>query len=93
MISKNCGKDSYSPSVLVDCWFQWKGAIDCGYTERIWPAVELRKLSRRAAETFYRAGFREGDLVAVLLSNTVAFPTILISLLDLGCNPVLMYAA
>jgi long-chain acyl-CoA synthetase len=78
---------------IVSHWSRWEGAIECAYTGRTWSAKELRHLCALVTEKLFQAGLREGDSVALVLSNTVAFPVTLISLLELAGNPFLVYAA
>ena len=88
------GSDALTgPPELLRHWRQWQGAVDCQYTGKTWSAAELRDLSDRAAQEFSEAGLREGDLVAFVMANTAAFPGCLMALLEIGCNPVLVYAA
>ncbi len=85
--------DNSTRPELLAAWRQWKGAVDCEYTGRAWLANELRNLTDKVASRFSRAGLQEGDNAALLLSNTVAFPVLLMALLRIGCNPYLMHAA
>jgi long-chain acyl-CoA synthetase len=73
-------------------WRRWKGAIECAGTGRTWAARELREHGGRIVGELERAGLKECDRVAIVLANTVAFPVVLMSLLELGCNPLLVYA-
>ncbi len=78
---------------ILTHWKRWRGAVECAYTGRTWSAQELRHLCALVTEKLVQAGLREGDSVALVLSNTAAFPVTLTSLLELKCNPFLMYAA
>jgi len=78
--------------LVADAWEAWQGALDCGHTGRIWSADELRAVSSAIAR---RPAFRQlapGTPVIVALTNTVAFPVVLLALLQRCCNPLLMFA-
>ncbi len=77
---------------LLERWREWQGAIDCGHTQAVWAAANLRRLSGDFARTLAQAGLREGECVALVLANTVAFPIAFMAVLELGCNPVLVFA-
>ena len=89
--TKNCSLAG-KPEML-DHWRQWEGAIDCGFTGKIWSAAELHDLTRGMVNRLIQVGLREGDIVALLLSNTAAFPVALLTLLETGCNPLLIWVA
>ncbi len=82
---------SGNPFVL-ESWDVWAGALDCGYTARVWQARDLRKL---ADALVARLSFRQippGAPVIFMLANTAAFPVALMALLQKGCNPLLVFA-
>lgn len=54
-------------------WERFSGAIDCGASGRVWNSDELIKLSKSVADSFMDKGLEKGDIVAVLLTNTVSF--------------------
>jgi acyl-coenzyme A synthetase/AMP-(fatty) acid ligase len=66
--------DRMNPGPLDRAWAEWEGAVDCGFSERLWSASELRQEVRRAAAHLAGEGVGKGHRVAVMLSNTAAFP-------------------
>jgi long-chain acyl-CoA synthetase len=89
-----CGRGSLQGSAaLLDLWSRWKGGIGCAESQRDWPAEELREQSRRATSHLAALGLESSDLVALALPNTVAFPVLLMALLQLGCHPLLVHAS
>ena len=80
------------PPLLLDRWNGWAGAVECMYTGKTWRAAELRDCAKEAARRFSAAGVKDGDLVVFMLTNTAAFPVMFMALLELGCNPVLVFA-
>ncbi|MCL4217838.1 MAG: acyl--CoA ligase [Candidatus Hydrogenedentes bacterium] len=85
-------RDLAGPSLLLDHWKSWAGAVECMYTGKTWHAAELRERADEAARRFSTAGVKEGDLAVFMLTNTAAFPVVFMALLELGCNPVLVFA-
>ncbi|MDP6932401.1 MAG: class I adenylate-forming enzyme family protein, partial [Myxococcota bacterium] len=81
---------STGPHALLEAWESWKGGIDCEQTGRCWSAEELRVASSRLCTELSRTGLAPGDLVALLISNTVAFPVALVAVLQRGAHPVLL---
>lgn len=77
---------------LLDAWEAWEGGVDCHESGRIWTAKELRDASDRMSRELAVAGVEPGVLVALMLSNTAAFPVSLAALLALGAHPVLLSA-
>lgn len=78
---------------LLKSWEKFKGNIICEYSNRRWEASELVLLSQKLASEFLDAGLKEGDNVPVLLSNTVAYPVVLMALLYIKCNPLLLHVS
>ena len=78
------------PGPLEQAWTAWTGAIDCTASQRFWTADELRQQSQQASKLLTRHGVEEGQRVALLLSNTAAFPVWLMACLSLGACPVLL---
>ena len=78
---------------LLDLWSGWHGGIDCGKTGRFWPAGELRAAADAAAKCLTAAGIDRDETVALALSNTVAFPTMLMAVLRTGANAALLYVS
>ena len=78
---------------LIQSWGGSGGKIQCSYTKRLWDSSDLIKMSKHMAQDMSKSGFVRGDVVAVLLSNTVAFPVVLMALLYLECNPLLLHVS
>jgi acyl-CoA synthetase (AMP-forming)/AMP-acid ligase II len=78
---------------LLNAWKSWKGSVNCTYTKKLWGAKEIYETSNYLASKLSQTGFKEGDIVALILSNTAAFPISLYALLQLGCNPLLLHAS
>lgn len=74
-------------------WLEWDGGVQCGYTNRLWTADQMRFLSTELSTQLKSCGLRQGHNVAFVLGNSVAFPVALFSLLSLGCNPVLIHCS
>ncbi len=79
--------------LLLARWRTWNGAIDCGHSERVFSADELRALCDDVAEQLAAAEVKPGDPVVLALANTAAFPVLLMALLQLRCNPILAHPA
>lgn len=77
--------------LLLRCWQEWDGAVDCGWTERHWSAKELRQQSDSVARTLAELGIQPEERVGLMVSNTAAFPILLAALLEAECNPVLLH--
>ena len=75
---------------LEQAWADWSGAIDCTASQRVWSAAELREEGQRAAQLLRQHGVFPGQRVALLLSNTAAFPVWLMACLSVGACPVLL---
>jgi len=80
---------SARPTALLDAWTRWEGAVECAETGRCWTAASLRAAAERLAADLAESGVEAGALVALLVSNTAAFPTALMALLLHGAHPVL----
>lgn len=78
---------------LIELWEKYEGCMDCEYTKKVWNADELIMMSRNIADEMRKCGFEKGDIVAVLLSNTIAFPVVLMALLYVECNPLLLHVS
>lgn len=78
------------PRALLDAWVGWTGGVACQETARVWPAPALRAAATQLGRELADAGVVPGDLVALLISNTVAFPVALMALLERGAHPVLL---
>ncbi len=77
--------------VLLLHWFKWQGAIECQATGKIWHAKELVEISKTIATNLSKVGLSSGEVVAVVLGNTAAFPVMLMAVLMLDCNPLLLH--
>jgi len=86
-------KIDYSPNTVLKTWQDWNGAIDCGYTNVTWYADELKKIASEYSTQLINAGLKPGSTVALVLSNTIAFPVSFISLLKVGCNLLLLHGS
>jgi long-chain acyl-CoA synthetase len=86
-------KIDYSSNTVLKAWQDWNGAIDCGYTNQIWYADDLRKITSDYSTQLVNAGLKPGNTVALILSNTIAFPVSFISLLKVGCNLLLLHGS
>lgn len=80
-------------SELLTLWRNWQGGISCSYTQKLWNAKDLILLSEDIANKLFYQGLRRGDIVALLLSNSVGFPVILLATLMIGCNPLLLHVS
>ncbi|WP_333820177.1 class I adenylate-forming enzyme family protein [Ohtaekwangia sp.] len=78
---------------LLQSWLKWKGVIQCNFTQQVWPALHLQQASEQLSIQLRQAGICSGDIVALSLTNTAAFPVTLFSLLAIGCNPLLLNPA
>lgn len=85
-------KINLATSTLIDCWQHWKGGIDCHYSKQFWPAHELVSESFRLAHGWIEGGMKRGDVIAIVLSNTAAYPVALFAALLIDANPLLLYA-
>lgn len=74
-------------------WEKYEGNVHCGYTERVWSGKEMKQMSFDVAKQLSEMGIQKGENVAVLLSNTVAYPVVLTALLYLKCNPLLLHVS
>ncbi len=79
-----------SDHCVIDLWEHWEGGIICNYSKKIWPATQLREISELVTEKLKNFNLKPGDLILAALGNTVAFPTVLFSLLKIGCNVLLI---
>lgn len=86
-------KEEVKRDDLIKAWEVFQGSVDCGYTKKVWTSEKLRELSNRLALELKRYGVKRGDCVALMLSNTVAFPVVLLSLLFMECNPLLLHVS
>jgi acyl-CoA synthetase (AMP-forming)/AMP-acid ligase II len=80
-------------TLLLDYWEIWKGNFTCTYSNKNYSADELRLLSDRLTKRLQLLGMQEGENVALILANTVAFPLCLIATLGLKGNPILLHAS
>lgn len=78
---------------IIEHWNRWQGEIDCDATQKCWNSEELVYLTKSTAKSLSSSGLQEGDMVLFLLSNTVAFPVMLVSTLMLRCNPLLLHVS
>lgn len=78
---------------LLNVWKDWNGSVNCIYSKRIWHAANIEDASNRLAEKLSEINLEKGDIVALVLSNTAAFPISLYALLKLECNPLLLHAS
>jgi len=92
-IEGNDDKMDCSSNAVLKAWQNWNGAIDCGYSGVTWHSDELKRIADEYSTQFVNAGLKPGDTVAFVLSNTVAFPTLFISLLKVGCNLLLLHGS
>jgi long-chain acyl-CoA synthetase len=78
---------------VIEAWESFTGAVECGASGRLWNSDELRALSQSVADSLLEKGVAQGDIVAVILSNTVCFPVVFMALLSLRCNPLLLHGS
>ena len=83
---------SARPTALLDAWTRWEGAVECAASGRCWSAEVLRREADRLSLELAEAGVERGALVALLVSNTAAFPVALMAVLQHGAHPVLCSA-
>lgn len=76
---------------MLSHWYQWQGAIDCETTKRVWTAKELLSFSKNVAASLDKQGIRQGDIIAFVLGNNVAFPVFLMACLMVKCHPLLLH--
>ena len=75
---------------LFLAWTNWTGAIECMNSGTVWPAIRLRQEAKRAYEVLRCKNVESGHKVAIVFSNTAAFPIWLMACLEIGANPVLL---
>lgn len=85
--------NDWNSDELVNHWLKWQGAIDCSQTNKIWKAGEMIALSKKISQQLKETGIKEGDIVALIMGNTVAFPVILHSVLMIKANPLLLHVS
>lgn len=78
--------------ILLNYWDTWKGSILCSYSRKLFTADELKYKTEAAAAKLKSMGVKKGEIVALLLKNTLAFPVCLMALLKLEANPLLLHA-
>ncbi|PSN32296.1 putative 4-coumarate--CoA ligase 3 [Blattella germanica] len=61
-----------------------KTALICAVTGREYTYAEARKISQRFAVSLQKAGFKKGDVIAVVLPNIPEFPLILFGAIEAG---------
>lgn len=64
--------------------------MECGGSERVWSADELRSQARDLRSRLETAGVEPGARVALLLPNHAAYPVALMAILSLSATPVLL---
>lgn len=76
---------------ILSHWYGWQGVIDCETTKKPWTAKELVSISENVAAALEQQGIQQGDIVAFVFSNSVAFPVFLMATLMIKSHPLLLH--
>lgn len=78
---------------LLTLWQNWQGGMHCNFSAKTWTPDELRNHTEVFAEALRLSGVRPKSTIAMVAGNTVGFPLALMSILRIGCIPLLLHAS